>query len=214
LFVAFRNILDGYRDVAIVRLPPGARQFEGPFAVGPPTWKFDGCPHDGPSLVVANGELHATWMDAHTGIQRVYYGRASLGDLQFHVEPLNAAGPGTQGNARLYADVRGGVHAVWEQSLDNEPAPAATGGHQHGPPRSGSGRGICYAAAPAGADAFKSVRLAGPVTGTFQTRPAIAGGVDGQIYLAWCELNEAGKAIFVTSVGGNEVPEPAQGASR
>jgi hypothetical protein len=207
LFVAFRNILEGYRDVVVVRLRPGAQQFEGPFAVVPPAWKFDGCPHDGPSLVVANGKLHATWMDAHTGVQRVYYGRAALDDLQFHVEPLHAAGPGTQGNARLYADVRGCVHAAWEQSLANEPPPAETGGHQHGPPRTGSGRGICHAMAAEG-EVFESVRLVSPVAGTFQTRPAIAGGDDGQIYLAWCELNEEGKAIIVTSLAGNDVSEP------
>jgi len=214
LFVAFRNLLDGYRDPVVVRLLPGARQFDGPFVVVSPTWKFDGCPHDGPSLVVANGKLHATWMDAHTGVQRVYYGWAGLGDLQFHVAPLHAAGPGTQGNPKLYADVRGCVHAVWEQSLDNETPPVETIGHQHGPPRTGSGRGICYASAAEGAEVFESVRLVCPVSGAFQTRPAITGSDDGQIYLAWCELSETGKAIVVTSLAGDHVSEPARRASR
>ena len=103
LFVAFRNLVGGYRDLAIVRLRPGEDQFEGPFMVVPPAWKFDGCPHDGPSLVVANGHLHAAWMDAHTGVQRAYYGRAALDDLKFEVHTLHAQGPGTQGNAKLCA---------------------------------------------------------------------------------------------------------------
>ncbi len=213
LFVAFRNLVDGHRDLAVARLRPGEQQFEGPFAIVPPTWKFDGCPHDGPSLVVANGQLHATWMDAHTGPQRVYYGRASLDDLQFQFQPLHADGPGTQSNAKLYADARG-VHVVWEESLANEPVVAAGRGHQHGPPATGAGRGIRYAFAPTGADAFQSVQLVHPIAGTYQSRPAIAGDGQDRIFVAWCELNQEGKSIVVTTVAGDEEPRVSQRASR
>jgi hypothetical protein len=212
LFVAFRNLVDGYRDLAIARLRPGERQFEGPFAVVPPTWEFDGCPHDGPSLVVADGHLHAVWMDAHTGPQRAYYGRTALDNLQFQVQPLHADGPGTQGNPKLYADSRG-VHAVWEESLATEPATAAAGGHQHGPTLGGAGRGIRYALLPPGANAFQSSRLIHPIAGTYQTRPAIVGDARNQIYVAWCELNEDGKAIVVTSVSNDTAPRVSERGS-
>lgn len=214
LLVAFRNLVDGYRDLAIARLRPGESQFEGPFAVVAPTWKFDGCPHDGPSLVVAGGKLHATWMDAHTGVQRAYYGQASLDDLQFQAEALHADGPGTQGNPRLYSDAEGRIHTVWEESLDNEPATPEKSGHQHGPSLTGSGRGIYYAVKPPGAGAFESVRMVRPVAGTFQTRPAIAVVSEKQIYVAWCELNQDGKSIVVTSVAPHEAPQVTQGAAR
>ncbi|HEY2253098.1 MAG TPA: hypothetical protein VGH74_18625 [Planctomycetaceae bacterium] len=214
LLVAFRDLVDGYRDLAIVRLRPGEDHFEGPFRITPPAWKFDGCPHDGPSLVVANDHLHVTWMDAHTGVQRAYYGRASLDDLKFEVRALHVMGPGTQGNARLFADLRGGIHAVWEESLENEPAASVAGGHQHGPPAIGSGRGIRYAFAPAGAEAFEGVRFVHPIAATYQTRPAIAGDADGRIYVAWCELNQEGKSIVVTSVVGENEAKLTQRVSR
>jgi hypothetical protein len=213
LFIAFRNLVHGYRDPAVVRLRPGEQQFAGPFAVVPPTWKFDGCPHDGPSLVVANGQLHVTWMDAHTGAQRVYYGRAALDDLQFQFQPLHADGPGTQSNAKLYADARG-VHVVWEESLAHEPVVAVGSGHQHGPPVTGAGRGIRYAFAPAGADAFQSVQLVHPIAGAYQSRPAIAGDGQHRIFAAWCELNQEGKSIVVTTVAGDDDPRVSQRASR
>lgn len=219
LFVAFRNLVDGYRDLAIVRLSRGADQFEGPFAITPPAWKFDGCPHDGPSLVVTNGHLHATWMDAHSGVQRAYYGRASLDDMKFQVQALHAMGPGAQGNVKMCADARGGVHAVWEESLENEPAADVAGGHQHGPPAIGSGRGIRYAFAPVGADAaaadaFEGVRFVHPVAATYQTRPAIAVSAEGQIYVSWCELSQDGKSIVVTSVAGDDGRQLTQEVSR
>ncbi len=199
LFVAFRNLVDGFRDLAIVRLRPGDEQFEGPFAVMPPAWQIDGCPHDGPALAVADGYLHAAWMDAHTGTQRVYYGRAALHDMQFDVQPLHAEGQGTQGNPKLYADARGVIHAVWEESLESEPAAAASG-HQHGPPAIGSGRGIRHAFTPAGSGAFQNVRFVNSLAATYQTRPAITGDAAGHVYLAWCELTQDGKAIIVTAV--------------
>jgi hypothetical protein len=212
LFVAFRNLVDGYRDLAIARLRPGEQQFDGPFAVVPPTWKFDGCPHDGPSLVVVDNQLHVAWMDAHTGLQRAYYGRAALDTLQFQVQPLHADGPGTQGNPKLYADSRG-VHAVWEESLANESATIAAGGHQHGPTTGGAGRGIRYALAPPGAEAFKSPRLIHPIAGTYQSRPAIVGDARNQIYVAWCELDQKGKSIVVTSVSHDVETQVSQRGS-
>ena len=78
LYVAFRNIQGAYRDIAVARLCPGQLNFEGPFPVTPNSWKFNGCPHDGPSLAVVGDELHVVWMDAHSGPSRCYHARAEL----------------------------------------------------------------------------------------------------------------------------------------
>ena len=117
VFAAFRNVQDGYRDIFISRLRPGQSTFEGPFPVTANTWKFKGCPHDGPSLAVVGDALHVVWMDAHTGPSRCYHARAALVDLKFETKPLHAAGPGAQGNAKLCNDADGGLHVVWEESL-------------------------------------------------------------------------------------------------
>jgi len=202
LYVAFRNIRDGYRDIAVGRLRPGAAAFDGPFPVVENTWKFDGCPHDGPSLAVAGGDLHVVWMDARTGAQRCYHARANRSDMRFEARDLNPAGPGTQGNAKLLADPAGRLHAVWEASLTAEPPAADThAGHRHdpAPPQvgAGGGRAILYAMIAPGAARFGPARAVAARPGAFQTRPTIAAG-GGGVVVAWNELDEAGKAVVVT----------------
>jgi hypothetical protein len=204
IFVAFRNIRDGYRDAAVSRKKPGQAAFEEPVLVIPPAWKFDGCPHDGPSLAVASGSLHVVWMDARSGPQRCYYARSGLETLKFEARALHPIPSGSQGNARLFADATGGLHAVWEESLaaETHDAPA---GHAHGPPKvgSGGGRAVLYAFMASGKDHFGPARAVAPNPGAFQTRPAIIGTPGGDLFVAWNELDETGKAVVVTRMAGS-----------
>jgi hypothetical protein len=117
------------------------------------------------------------------------------------VQELHAAGPGTQGNVKLAVDHGGGLHAVWEESLADEPlaqADASGGhaGHQHGPP-TGAGRAIMHAYAPLGEGRFHPPQAVRPRAGCFQSRPAIACGADGLVVIAWTELDEAGKRVVI-----------------
>jgi hypothetical protein len=200
LYAAFRDINDGYRDITVSRLKPGATAFEGPFPVVEKTWKFDGCPHDGPSLAVTGDTIHVVWMDARTGVQRAYYGRAKLDDMKFETRELNAAGPGTQGNAKLFVDMSGHLHVVWEESLGAEPAADAHAGHQHAAPKAGGagGRAVMYAAMREGKTAFGPVRAVAPKAGVFQTRPSVAADTNGNVYIAWNELDTTGKSLVLT----------------
>jgi hypothetical protein len=207
LYVAFRNIADGYRDIAIGVLKPGKAKFEGPFPVVAPSWKFNGCPHDGPSLAVVGEHLHVVWMDARSGPQRCYHARAKLADMAFSAEELHAIPAGTQGNAKLHADAAGRLHAVWEESATAPPTGDAEK-HQHGPPTvtpGAGGRAIWYAVL--GSDGrFGSPRTVAPRIGAFQTRPAITVTNAGRALVAWNELDETGKAIVVNAF----VPEVRQ----
>src|SRR6185437_3795585 len=204
LYVAFRNINDGYRDIAICRKKKDQAAFEGPFPVVSNAWKFDGCPHDGPSLVVIGATVHVVWMDARSGPQRCYYARASVGDMKFEARELHPNAPGTQGNAKLLADGLGGLYAAWEESLGVE---AIEPGHHHGPPKlGGSGRAIMLAHMPANASEFGSARAVAPKPGAFQTRPSLARRSDGDLFLAWMELDESGKAVVVAQVPRKAVP--------
>jgi hypothetical protein len=207
LYVGFRNILQGFRDIAISRLKPGAGTFEGPFPVVPNTWKFDGCPHDGPSLVVIGDTLHVLWMDARSGPQRCYHGWAQVDAMKFEVSELHTGAPGTQGNAKLVADAASGLHAVWEESIGAEPATThSAGGHQHAAPTAGGagGRAIAYAYLPNGQTSIGPVSLLAPKPGAFQTRPAIAVLPTGDLVVTWNELDTSGKAVLVT-----RLPAPA-----
>ncbi|MDB5310557.1 MAG: exo-alpha-sialidase [Gemmataceae bacterium] len=201
LYVAFRNVTDGYRDIAVGRLRPGQGAFDGPFPVVSNTWKFDGCPHDGPSLAVVGDALHVVWMDGRSGVPRGYHARAGLAEMKFEARELRPGAVGTQGNPRLFADASGGLHAVWEESLGAEPAISqGHTGHQHGPPKvgAGGGRAIVYAHMPAGAGGFGPARAVAPRPGAFQTRPTVTGTAGGDLFAAWMELDESGKAVVAT----------------
>jgi hypothetical protein len=201
IYVAFRNIRGGFRDIAVSRKKPGQPEFEEPVVVVPPTWKFDGCPHDGPSLAIAGNNLHLVWMDARSGTPRCYYGRSDLHEMKFESRELHGFDGGAQGNAKLLADAVGGLHVVWEESVG---APIADSGHSHGAPKigSGGGRAIWYAyRAPASTDFGPAIPVA-PKAGIFQTRPTLALGSAGSLFLAWNEWDENGKAVVVARLPG------------
>jgi hypothetical protein len=201
IYVAFRNLADGYRDIFIGRKKAGTHQFEGPFPVTEPAWQFNGCPHDGPSLALVGDTLHVVWMDARTGTQRCYHGQANVADLRFTARELHSAGAGSQGNARLFADDSGALHVVWEQHIGSTPEGDVPGKHQHEPavPKlgGGSGRAIMYAALPPGGTSFGAARALMPREGAFQTRPAVVATGAGDVVFAWSELDETGRAVMV-----------------
>jgi hypothetical protein len=205
VYVAFRNIHEGYRDMAITRLRPGQTKFDGPFAVVSNAWKFDGCPHDGPSMAILGDTLHVAWMDARTGAQRCYYGRANLAGMKFETRELHPA-TGTQGNPKLLADASGNLHAVWEQSTGSEPAADSQPGHNHGTPKlgAGSGRAIFHARLPAGHSWFGPTQAIDPRSGSFQTRPTLTPTSDGHLFAAWMELDETGKNVVVARLPRDE----------
>lgn len=198
LYVAFRNVSNGFRDICVGVKKPGAAAFEV-VPVVPPTWAFNGCPHDGPALARVGDTLHVAWMDARTNTQRCYLASAKMSDMKFTARELNADGPGSQGNPQLFADAAGTLHAVWEESLGADaPAPAAHAGHDHGaaqPVAGAGGRAIVYRALANGE--FGPARAVAPKLGAFQSRPAIT-GTRGEIVVAWNELDESGKTVSVT----------------
>jgi hypothetical protein len=215
LYVAFRNICDGYRDMAISRLLPDATSFEGPFPVISNTWKFEGCPHDGPSIALMGDRLYALWMDARSGPQRCYWGWANVRDMKFTTAQLHPGVPGTQGNPKLVADSAGTLHAVWEESLGIEsPSDESHTSHQHAAPKvgSGGGRAIMYARQKPGDTEFGVVRAVAPKPGAFQTRPCIVAPTNDELFIAWNELDASGKAVVVTRF--NEAAKAEEGGVR
>lgn len=184
LYVAYRDIASGYRDIAICRRRPGAPGFESPqYVVPTTTWKIDGCPHDGPSLALAGDKLHVVWMDARDGVPRCWHATSPVDKFgTFHAEPLGEPSSRSQGNAKLLADSNGRVHAVWEEALqagDN------------------AGRAILYAELTSGT---KPMAIA-PAPGAVQTRPALACGPTGDIHVVWNERRDAEKSVVVARLG-------------
>jgi hypothetical protein len=204
-FFAFRNVVDGYRDIVISRLRPGESRWEGPFAVVEPTWQFDGCPHDGPSLAIFGDTLYVGWMDGRTSVPRVYLGQANIHDMQFKSRPIHRDAIGSQGNGKLAVDANGRLHLAWDESLIAESPDQKAHHHSHGddaPKTPGSGRAIMYACLGASGEQLVSPRTIDLQPGAFQTRPAIACLPDGDVVVAFNELDEAGKRIVVERVRG------------
>lgn len=199
VYVAFRNLEDGYRDIALGVRRPGSDAFEGPYPVLPPTWECSGCPHDGPSMALIGDTLHVAWMDARTGSPRCYVGSAQTSEMNFQTRALNPIPEGSQGNSKLVADREGGLHAVWEESR----TAAAAGGHAHGhghgaKPTVTGDRMIMYAYLPTGETDFRAPRAVSSRSGAMQTRPAMTVTPGGEVVIAWSELDESGKSIVVT----------------
>ncbi|MCA9176114.1 MAG: exo-alpha-sialidase [Planctomycetales bacterium] len=205
-FVAFRGNEAGYRDmwVSISRAPAGA--FQPPRrAVETPQWQFDGCPHDGPSLA-ASTRLHMAWMDARSGVERIYYGSADLDMPKFDSRELFHGRDGVQGHPHLVAngDV---LHLVWDDTLQPTHAPdevspergsSGRPNHQgHQVALAGSSRTVLYSRSTDGGASFTEPVPLQPVEGAFQSRPQLAVTRKGDVFVAWMELGVGGKSVVV-----------------
>lgn len=62
IFVMFRNLIDGNRDMYLVRSDDGGKTFGPAAKLGAGTWKLNGCPMDGGALQVsADGKPLTIW---------------------------------------------------------------------------------------------------------------------------------------------------------
>jgi hypothetical protein len=197
-YVAFRNVADGFRDIAIGVMKPGEAAYTR-WNVVTPTWRFSGCPHDGPSLALVGETLHVVWMDGHSGSPRCYHASAKIADMIFAVRELHPLAAGTQGNAKLFVDARGILHAVWEESLGVEAAPGEA--HRHEPPVPtpgiGGGRVVMHRVLHPNASQFGPASPIAARSGAFPMRPFVTGSANGDIIVGWNELDETGKSVVV-----------------
>jgi thiol-disulfide isomerase/thioredoxin/cytochrome c553 len=215
VFLAFRNQADGFRDIFVARRAADATAFAAVAAVVPPTWAFDGCPHDGPSLDVTGDLVTVAWMDAHEGMPRVHVATSRTDPLAFGpAQRLDPSGAGPQGNPRLCRDAVGDLHAVWERSIAAETPVAGVpqkgaageaaggtgrpGGPVHGG-HAGGGRLVMHARQANGG--WTAAAALAAADGVIQSRPAIAAGRSGGLAMAWFERTSDGKSLVVARSG-------------
>ena len=192
LFVGFRNSDSGNRDIYVAG--PG-----GLVAVASDHWKLDGCPHDGPSMAVADDRLDILWMDAHSGKSRVYHARSPIDGLAFQVQEIATGSTGAQGHPKL-ASAGGRLFAVWDESIGEAPTaePGHGSGHGHASPMTGGGRAIQLAISTG--EGFGPPRAISPRAGAFQLQPSIAVDPDGTVLVAWNEMDGDGKKVVFARV--------------
>ncbi|MFN5291282.1 MAG: hypothetical protein ACK5E4_14435 [Planctomycetia bacterium] len=203
VFVAFRNIVDGYRDFWIAKKTIDQPRFDKPVPVIPPTWKFNGCPHDGASMLIQDDKLHIVWMDARNGSQRCYHAWANTADLKFTSSELNSIAQGSQGNAKIIADSNGNIYAAWEETKENTVPQGDNHKNHDNPFKPGLSRNIMLATFSKSNMKFsKAIPLINKPD-VFQTRPSVAVSKSGQVFVCWNELSEIGKSIVITSFKNN-----------
>ena len=203
VFVAFRGVVDGYRDFWIARKKAGHAHFEKPVPVVEPTWKFDGCPHDGASILVLNERIHIVWMDARTGSQRCYHAWAGIADLKFTSFELNPISQGSQGNAKIISDINGNIYAVWEESKENQVIQDNDHKNHDKSFEPGAGRIIMAACLSSQSMKFSKGIPLSKKANVFQTRPSMAVSKSGDILVCWNELSENGKSIIIKKLKNN-----------
>jgi hypothetical protein len=65
LAVMWRNSIEGARDMWLITQPKGTAAFTTPRKLGEGTWKINGCPHDGGTLIaLGGGKFGAVWQRA------------------------------------------------------------------------------------------------------------------------------------------------------
>lgn len=114
--VAFRHSLDGCRDIHLAWRPKGAQEFQKAGPVSDRRWKFQACPHDGPSMAESGELITTVWMDAAEQKRRVFAATGSLASLPWKAEPLPLLHDGEQSQPRVAA---GGsaLGAAWLESF-------------------------------------------------------------------------------------------------
>jgi hypothetical protein len=223
--VAFRNQLEGFRDIYVAERQLTDENFgEAQSVRAAPTWKFDGCPHDGPTLAADDTSLFVSWMDASEGMTQCYIAsRPRTGGAFTPANEVNfLLDKAAQANASLAALPSGGVLAVWEEATRffagaevESPAPeettaataAAASEHEHHAGGGGSERSIQWAKFRVSADG-SAVQSPLPVLArqAFQSRPALAILPSGGAVVAFNELSESGKHVVLVRLPPPENP--------
>lgn len=114
--VAYRHSVDGCRDIHLAWRHKDSPEFQKGGPVSDRRWKFQACPHDGPSLAQSGDWIAVAWMDAADQKHRAFSAAGGMSSLPWKAEALPSLHDGEQSQPRLAA---GGsaMGAVWLESF-------------------------------------------------------------------------------------------------
>jgi len=117
LYLAWRTVLPGsIRDIVVARSSDRGDSWSEPVRVHADDWKFDACPHAGPSLQVDDeGRLHVAWWTGKEGSAGVWYARSEDGARTFDAPiPMGVADFSRPAHAQLALGDSGRVVVAWD----------------------------------------------------------------------------------------------------
>ena len=137
LVAAWRHVYPGdLRDIAFAISRDGGRSFSAPSRVSEDGWAINGCPDDGPSLVVdAGGVTHIVWPTVIAGDEPVgalFYASTRDGQRftpRVRIPTLGSPKP-MHPQMALAAD--GTLVVAWDELIDGRRVAAAASAHAHG----------------------------------------------------------------------------------
>lgn len=85
VYLAWRHVFPGsVRDIVVARSVDRGATWSAPRRVHADNWRYDGCPHAGPSLEVDSaGVVHVAWWTGKPGRPGVYYARSTDGGTTY-----------------------------------------------------------------------------------------------------------------------------------
>lgn len=153
LYLAWRTVLPGsIRDIVVARSTDRGESWSEPVRVHADDWRFDACPHAGPSLQVDDaGRVHVAWWTGKEGEAGVWYARSDDGARTFGPPvPLGVADFSRPAHAQLALGGDSLVVVAWDDGTLQLPRVAVRvsgdGGATFGPTMlaSDSGRAATF----------------------------------------------------------------------
>lgn len=120
-YVAWRHVYSGdLRDIAFAASRDGGRTFSDPVRVSQDGWAINGCPENGPAMVVDDrNAIHVVWPTFVAGPGQtlgLFYARST--DGRTFSPRLRIPADGTPSHVDLALDEHGSLVLVWDQLKD------------------------------------------------------------------------------------------------
>lgn len=124
LFMAWRHVYPGnIRDIVVAKSVDHGATWGVPARVHADDWKFDGCPHAGPSVAVdAAGVIHIGWWTGKEGRAGVFYAKSKDGAKTFDPPVALGVAPASRpAHVQLALATNDRIVAAWDDGTRQIP---------------------------------------------------------------------------------------------
>jgi hypothetical protein len=123
LHAAWRHVYPGnLRDIAFATSPAVGRPFSAPTRISEDGWVINGCPDDGPAIVVdAAGTVHAVWPTVVGGAKpegALFYASSRDGQEFSPRVRVPALGGPKPTHPQIAIDARGRIAIAWDEGVN------------------------------------------------------------------------------------------------